>query len=153
MTASWNVLSPQGVGSALSYLEKRQEWVLSQVGRLQERVRALGQRMGISPTDIGVIQQVCCYGTTWWVFVTLFPGSFMRLGIPAVPWSFIHQGLDMVGRPGKSLRSLTFSPSLPITQLLIVHSTTALFPDLPTVQFFASFSTLHHSVIAYNIVL
>ena len=93
------ILSPQAVGSALSYLEKRQEWVLSQVGRLQERVRALGHRLGISPTDIGVIQQVCCHGAMHWVDMTLFPG------LPTIPWSLVHQRLGMVGGPRKSLQS------------------------------------------------
>ena len=49
---------PQTTGSALSYLEHRQEWVLSQISMLQERVRTIGMKLGVGPTDIGIIQQV-----------------------------------------------------------------------------------------------
>ena len=46
------------VGSALSYLEQRQEWVLNQISQLQERVKNLGESLGVSPADVGVLPQV-----------------------------------------------------------------------------------------------
>lgn len=52
------MLAYQGVGPALSYLEKRQEWVLDQISHLKERVTALGSALGVSPEDIGVLPQV-----------------------------------------------------------------------------------------------
>ena len=51
-------LSQQTVGPALSYLEQRQEWVLNQISHLQERVKSLGETLGVSPEDVGVLTQV-----------------------------------------------------------------------------------------------
>lgn len=48
----------QTVGSALSYLEQRQEWVLDQISHLQQRVTTLGNALGVSPDDVGVLPQV-----------------------------------------------------------------------------------------------
>lgn len=44
-------------GAALSYLEERQGWVLSQITSLQGRVKALGDRLGVGPDDIGILPQ------------------------------------------------------------------------------------------------
>lgn len=49
--------SDEATGSALSYLEHRQEWVLSQISKLQERVRTIGEKLGVGPADVGIIQQ------------------------------------------------------------------------------------------------
>ncbi len=48
----------QGSGSALSYLEQRQEWVLGQITNLQDRVKVLGQQFGIGADQVGILQQV-----------------------------------------------------------------------------------------------
>lgn len=53
--------SSQTVGSALSYLEQRQEWVLDQISELQQRVARLGTTLGVSPDEVGVLPQVCMY--------------------------------------------------------------------------------------------
>ena len=47
----------QTVGPALSYLEQRQEWVLSQISQLQLRVKGLGEALGVSPEGVGVLPQ------------------------------------------------------------------------------------------------
>lgn len=47
----------QTVGSALSYLEKRQEWVLDQITNLQDRVKTLAEEFGIGPEEVGILQQ------------------------------------------------------------------------------------------------
>ncbi|XP_064405735.1 aminoacyl tRNA synthase complex-interacting multifunctional protein 2-like isoform X2 [Halichondria panicea] len=48
----------KGTGSALSYLEQRQEWVLGQITNLQDRVKSLAQQFGIGPDQVGILQQV-----------------------------------------------------------------------------------------------
>ena len=48
---------PQANTSALSYLEKRQEWVLSQIERLKEKVKELGEKFGLGPDEVGILQQ------------------------------------------------------------------------------------------------
>ena len=50
--------SLQSTSSALSYLEKRQEWVLSHITRLQERVKDFANEMGVGAADVGILQQV-----------------------------------------------------------------------------------------------
>ena len=47
----------KGTSSSLSYLEKRHEWVLSQSGRLQEKVRVLAENLGVWPAEVGILQQ------------------------------------------------------------------------------------------------
>lgn len=56
MVLCWN----QARGSSLSYLEKRQEWVLSQIGKLQERVKNLAENLGVGPAEVGILQQQVC---------------------------------------------------------------------------------------------
>ena len=51
-------LSLQSTSSALSYLEKRQEWVLSHISQLQERVKGFANELGLGPEDVGILQQV-----------------------------------------------------------------------------------------------
>lgn len=48
----------QSTSSALSYLEKRQEWVLSHITQLQERVRGFANELGVGAADVGILQQV-----------------------------------------------------------------------------------------------
>lgn len=48
----------QSTSSALSYLERRQEWVLSHISQLQERVKDLANELGVGPDDVGILQQV-----------------------------------------------------------------------------------------------
>jgi hypothetical protein len=55
---SSSLLSLEVVGSALSYLEQRQDWVLNQISQLQERVKNLGDTLGVSPAEVGVLPQV-----------------------------------------------------------------------------------------------
>lgn len=50
----------QGTSSSLSYLEKRQEWVLLKIGKLQEKVKTLAENLGIGPAEVGVLQQKVC---------------------------------------------------------------------------------------------
>ena len=55
----------QTSGSALTYLEQRQEWVLGQITHLQDKVKALAQEFGIGPEEVGILHQqvcVCTYG-------------------------------------------------------------------------------------------
>jgi hypothetical protein len=54
---SSSLLSLEVVGSALSYLEQRQDWVLNQISQLQERVKNLGDTLGVSPAEVGVLPQ------------------------------------------------------------------------------------------------
>ena len=42
---------------ALSYLEQRQEWLLSQVEKLKDKVDRLGEQLGVGSTDIDILQQ------------------------------------------------------------------------------------------------
>ncbi|CAI8018897.1 hypothetical protein GBAR_LOCUS11411 [Geodia barretti] len=62
MSAVGTVLEPppmyRVVGSALSYLEQRQDWVLNQISQLQERVKNLGDSLGVSPAEVGILPQV-----------------------------------------------------------------------------------------------
>ena len=52
------LVSLEVVGSALSYLEQRQDWVLNQISQLQERVKNLGDSLGVSPAEVGILPQV-----------------------------------------------------------------------------------------------
>ena len=54
---SWAWYIIQGTSSSLSYLEKRQEWMLSQIAKLQEKVKVLATNLGVGPAEVGILQQ------------------------------------------------------------------------------------------------
>lgn len=56
--------SQESTSSALSYLEKRQEWVLSHISQLQERVKDFANELGVGAADVGILQQVNSTGST-----------------------------------------------------------------------------------------
>lgn len=55
----------------MSYLEKRQEWVLSQINRLQEKVKSLAENMGVGPADVGILQQEVNITMEWLALKTI----------------------------------------------------------------------------------